>query len=135
MSRQPQPTWQPITQLPLIASVIDGMLVEEQYRLLQQARSKPHVLDDATIGRVIAVSTTQRDDLWLFAEQLRRWAAQKQSHRRRVGNPCGYSRESPRLPALAASCLRRPPQPASAIDSQGRSAGEPHRHIRSPGRS
>ena len=78
MSKQPQPTWQPITQLPLITSALEGMLeaAEEQYQLLQQARSKPHVLDDATVGRVIAVDTTQRDDLWLFEEQLQRWKAQ-----------------------------------------------------------
>ncbi len=59
MSKQPQPTWQPITQLPLIASAIDGMLeaAEEQVILLQQARPKAHVLDDHTVGRVIAVYT------------------------------------------------------------------------------
>ena len=75
---QQQPTWQSITQLPLIGSVIDGMLeaAEEHFQTLQQARPKPHVLDDATVERVIAVFTTQRNDLWLFAEQLRRWAAE-----------------------------------------------------------
>ena len=75
MTHQPPPNWQPLTQLPLIAAVIDDMLAsaEEQEQTLQQARPKSHVLDDATVGRVIAVYTTQRDDLWLFAEQLRRW--------------------------------------------------------------
>ena len=75
---QHAPTWQPIAQLPLIASVIDGMLeaAEEQYQTLLQARSQPHVLDDATVGRVVAVYRTQRDDLWLFEEQGRRWAAE-----------------------------------------------------------
>ena len=78
MTQHPQPNWQPITQLLLIASLIDGMLesAEEQYQALQQARPKPHVLDDYTVERVIAVFTTQRDDLWLFEEQLRRWQAQ-----------------------------------------------------------
>jgi len=89
VSKQPQPTWQPITQLPLIASAIDGMLeaAEEQYQLLQQARPKAHVLDDHTVGRVIAVYTTQRDDLWLYAEQLRRWRAQTltDAQRREIG--------------------------------------------------
>ena len=93
MSKQPQPTWQPITQLPLIASAIDGMLelAEEQYAILQQARSKPHVLDNHTVGRVIAVYTTQRDDLWLYAEQLRRWTAQKvtDAQRREAGRLTG----------------------------------------------
>lgn len=72
---QQAPTWQPITRLPMIVSVVDGMLeaAEEQYQSLEQARSKPHVLDDATVARVIQVYTTQRDDLWLFEEQARRW--------------------------------------------------------------
>jgi hypothetical protein len=70
-----QPQWQPIEQLALIASCIDGMLesASEQYETLQLAKPKPFVLDDATVERVIQVYTTQRDDLWLFDEQLRRW--------------------------------------------------------------
>ena len=78
MTHQPTPTGQPITQLPLIGSLIDGMLesAEAQYRTLEQARPKPHVLDDATVGRVIRMFTTQRDDLWLFEGQLWRWAAE-----------------------------------------------------------
>ncbi len=46
-----------MTQLPLIASAIDGMLeaAEEQYQLLQQARPKAHVLDDHTVGRYCQV--------------------------------------------------------------------------------
>ena len=72
-----RPIWQPITQLPLITSIIDGMLqaAKENYQSLQLAGSKPHVLDDATVKRVINVYTAQRDDLWLFEEQARRWIA------------------------------------------------------------
>ena len=74
---QQRPTWQPITQLPLIASIIDGILeaAKEHYQSLQQASSKPHVLDGASVERVINVYSTQRDDLWLFEEQARRWMA------------------------------------------------------------
>ena len=89
MTHQPPPNWQPITHLPLIAAVIDGMLesAEEQAQTLQQARLKPHVLDDYTVGRVITVFTTQQDDLWLFEEQLWRWEAQELTgvHRCEVG--------------------------------------------------
>ncbi len=55
--------------------------------ILQQARPKPYVLDDDTVGRVIAVFTTQQDDLWLFDEHLRRWEAQELTdvHRREIG--------------------------------------------------
>jgi len=75
---QPTPTWQPISQLALIASLIDMALddADEQDATLQEATPKPHVLDDYTVGRVKTVYTEQRDDLWLYEEQLRRWGAQ-----------------------------------------------------------
>ena len=61
----PQPTWQPIARLPMIATHIDDMLesAEENYANLQEAKPKPHVLDDYTVGRVIKVFTTQRVNL------------------------------------------------------------------------
>ena len=37
---------------------------------------RPYVLDDRTVERVVSVFTAQRDDLWLFEEQLRRWSEQ-----------------------------------------------------------
>ena len=86
MPQQPQPQWQPITQLALIASHIDGMLeaAQEQYQTLQPARAKPHVLDNYTVGRVTEVFTAQKNDLWLFDEQLKRWAAQSLTSRQRT---------------------------------------------------
>ncbi len=69
------PTWQPITQLPLIAWAIDGMAesADEQLINLQQAEDQPHVLDLPTVDRVIKVYTEQQGDLWLYREQLARW--------------------------------------------------------------
>ena len=69
------PTWQPITQLPLIAWAIDGMAesADEQLTNLQQAEDQPHVLDLPTVDRVIKVYTEQQGDLWLYREQLARW--------------------------------------------------------------
>jgi hypothetical protein len=64
--------------LPTLATHIDGMLEssQEQYETLQEAKPKPHVLDDYTVNRVISAFTTQIADLWLFDEQLlRRWQA------------------------------------------------------------
>jgi hypothetical protein len=54
---------------------IDGMLEssQEQYATLQEAKPKPHILDDYTVDRVIKAFTTQISDLWLFDEQLKRW--------------------------------------------------------------
>jgi hypothetical protein len=76
-----QPDWQPISRLPLIGSMIDGMLqdAEEHYQTLLQASPKPHVLDDYTVGRVFEVFGRQKDDLWLFEEQLARWKRDKLS--------------------------------------------------------
>ncbi len=76
MTSQETPNWQPITRLPLIASMIDEMLqdAQEQYRNLGEVRLKPWVLDDDTVHRVMKVYTEQRDDiLGLYEEQLRRW--------------------------------------------------------------
>ena len=93
MTKNTAPQWQPISQLPLVARHIDGMLsaANEQHGLLQQARPRPYVLDDYTVGRVKEVFTTQQDDLWLFDEQLERWkalpltTAQRQEVERLVG--------------------------------------------------
>ena len=75
---QPSPTWQPLSQLPLIAYAIDGMTesAEEQLINLQEAETRPHVLDDAIVDRLIRVYTEQKDDLWLYEEQLARWRTQ-----------------------------------------------------------
>jgi len=78
MAQGPTPQWQPIGKLPVITYAIDGMLesAEEQYPTLEEARPRPHMLDDYTVGRVVEVYTEQRDDLWLYEEQLRRWSVQ-----------------------------------------------------------
>ncbi len=76
-AQQKPPQWQPISMLPTLATHIDGMLESdvEQYQTLSEARGKPHVLDDFTVNRVKQVFTTQRNDFWLFEEQLKRWQA------------------------------------------------------------
>ena len=75
MANDPTPHWQPLTALPLIASLIDGELADgqEHYAALLAARDRPHVLDDATVERSIKLHTEQRDFLGVFAEQLERW--------------------------------------------------------------
>ena len=69
------PNWQPISALPMIAFMIDGMLhdTQEQYETLLEARNKPHVLDDYTVDRVHSVFTTQLEYVALYDEQLSRW--------------------------------------------------------------
>ena len=75
MAHHPHPHWQPISFLPKLAPMIDGMLAsaEDVYGSLQQTQHRPHVMNDYTIGRVRDVHTTQRNDLWLYEEQLARW--------------------------------------------------------------
>ena len=75
MANTPTPHWQPLTALPLIASLIDGELVDgqEHHAALLAARDRPHVLDDATVERSIKLHTEQRDFLGMFAEQLACW--------------------------------------------------------------
>jgi hypothetical protein len=59
----------------MIGEAIDGMLAsaEEEVTSLEQARPRPHVLDDDTIGRVREAHGTQLNDLWWYTEQLARW--------------------------------------------------------------
>lgn len=69
------PQWHPLAALPMIGEAIDGMLesAEDVVRSLEQARPRPHVLDDDTIGRVREAHGTQLNDLWWYTEQLDRW--------------------------------------------------------------
>ena len=75
MPQDPPPTWRPLSDLPLIAVMIDGTLAEtqEQYQNLLTAKDRPHVLDTPLVERVEAVYTTQAGDFWLYEEQLARW--------------------------------------------------------------
>jgi hypothetical protein len=71
-----EPNWQPISALPMVAEVIDGYIPasDDLYASLSEARFKPHVMDDATLDRVDQIYGEQRDDMWLYDEQLRRWS-------------------------------------------------------------
>ena len=79
------PNWQPISFLPQIAEMIDGMLesAQEVHDSLKQARTRPHVMDDYTLGRVREVHGTQLNDLWLYEEQLSRWTKESPTERQR----------------------------------------------------
>ena len=58
-----------------------GMLTEqlapnrEQLELLERTRREPWLLDDATVDPVKKVFGVQRDDMWLWEENGRRWQA------------------------------------------------------------
>jgi hypothetical protein len=77
--------WQPISQIPLIASMIDGALrdTSDHFQTLAKACARPHVLDDATIDRVECVHREQLAFVDIYTEQLRRWRAEAPSARQR----------------------------------------------------
>jgi hypothetical protein len=70
-----QPQWQPISLLPVFNDMIDGMLdaSQEQLANMQLVSEKPHVMDDATLQRVVELYSKQLEDQWLFEEQCSRW--------------------------------------------------------------
>lgn len=71
----PEPVnWQPIRQLPLVASMIGDALSDtsDHLRTLTTARATPHLLDDATIARIERVHGEQLEFVDIYAEQIRR---------------------------------------------------------------
>ena len=64
--------WQPISQMPLIASMIDGALddTRDHVGALSEARARPHVLDDAMIDQVERVHTEQLEFVDIYDQQI-----------------------------------------------------------------
>jgi hypothetical protein len=75
MTEKPKPNWQPLSNLPMIASLIDGQWedTQEQLKTLSEVRHKPHVLDDMTVARICKVYTEQAEFIWVFEAQLTKW--------------------------------------------------------------
>jgi nitrogen-specific signal transduction histidine kinase len=73
--------WQPISEMPLVASMIDGALenTREHMTMLAEARTRPHVFDDATIDRVEQVHAEQLEFVDIYAQQISRWRTEKPS--------------------------------------------------------
>jgi len=70
-----EPNWRPISDMPLIAFSLNGMIEadKEQCKGLLLAKDKPHVLDDYTINRVLKAFNEQVEFIDLYDEQLLRW--------------------------------------------------------------
>jgi hypothetical protein len=77
MSKAPEPNWEPNSQLPLIAMLIDQMDVQtkEHFKLFAEAKDKPHVLDDETVDRAMRVHTESQTFVSIYDQQLTRWEA------------------------------------------------------------
>ena len=67
--------WQPLSMIPLFLKMVDGMLesAQEQLGNLQQAKHKPHVLDDEIIQRLLKLYPEQKEDIPYYLEQCQRW--------------------------------------------------------------
>jgi hypothetical protein len=89
--------WQPISEMPLIASMIDGALDDTRIHLetLIQARTRPHVLDDATIDRSKQVHTEQLEFVDIYARQISRWRTARPSadHTRELNRMDGQNQQ------------------------------------------
>ena len=77
MSVEPgrEQNWYPISKLGWFTSHIrEGVeATSEQLELLQPARARPYLLDDATVARIVQVHHDQAEDLTLFQNQADRW--------------------------------------------------------------
>jgi hypothetical protein len=106
MSPSEQPNWQPLSQLPLVASLIDGGVAEAaaQRQILTEARTRPHLLDDATLDSVDQVYRGEQEWLAFCEEQLRRWRQDRPStaEEREIGR---LAKEIERLKPLVADIL------------------------------
>lgn len=73
--------WQPISEMPLIASMIDGALEDtrEHLETLSEARVRPHVLDDATVDRTERVHAEQLQFIDIYTQQINRWRTERPS--------------------------------------------------------
>ena len=69
-----EPDWHPVTA---VTTMLTGQLAANrgQLELLERARREPWLLDDATVDRIKKVFGVQRDDMWLWEENDRRWQA------------------------------------------------------------
>lgn len=87
MAKEEPVNWQPISQMPLIASMITTSLAETREHLgtLTQAENRPQILDDATIDRVEQVHTEQIELVGIYGKQISRWRAEKLSRRGSAG--------------------------------------------------
>jgi hypothetical protein len=69
------PNWQPLSALPMMASMVSEQLADVQQQLdtLKSVQSRPHVLDKATVERMLQVYREQHAFLWVYDEQVMRW--------------------------------------------------------------
>jgi transposase-like protein len=73
--------WRPISFLPVIAHIIDGDVANtaDLITMLTEARTKPHVLDDAILDRSDHQHREQLGHIEAHRQQLHRWRTENPS--------------------------------------------------------
>jgi len=81
MSHRTPVNWQPISEMPLIAGMIDEALDDTRAHIetLTEASRRPHVMDDATVDRIDRVHAEQMEFVDIYAEQISRWRNERPS--------------------------------------------------------
>ncbi len=69
------PNFYPIANLSMFSKLLDEQLENdlEQLATLKQAEDRPHILDNATVTRIINLYTDAADLIWYYEQQLHRW--------------------------------------------------------------
>jgi hypothetical protein len=80
------PNWQPLSALPMMASMVSEQLADVQQQLdtLKSVQSRPHVLDEATVERMLQVYGEQDAFLWVYDEQVMRWQREALTNEQRL---------------------------------------------------
>ena len=75
----------PLSHLPMFSQLIDEQLEHdhEQLASLQQAEGKPHILDDATVARILKLYTESAELTECYRRQLQRWQQAQPTARQR----------------------------------------------------
>lgn len=80
------PNWQPLSALPMMASMVSEQLADVQQQLdtLKSVQSRPHVLDNETVERMLQVYGEQHTFLWVYDEQVMRWQREALTNEQRL---------------------------------------------------
>lgn len=75
MREQEQPQWRHISDIAVFTELLQALLESaiEQLETLKECEHRPHVLDEQSVSRYIALHTEQLDSHWLYVEQFARW--------------------------------------------------------------
>ena len=67
--------WQPLSRLPLVSQIIDEGVTdaENQLRLLEEGKEKPHVFDDALVERIKKLHVDKLEFVDIYIEQIEHW--------------------------------------------------------------